>query len=370
MTITALTDPNTLPHQLQEQLVFDDNMARMIADLPLRAQQENALAANLNAIAAGGAYAIPYVLDTTTTADGDPGNGKMRLNSYATQWASSYLYVDALDAAGTNVIDVLNTMDDSLSAVKGTIKLVKAGDASRWAVFNVIGMTSPAGYRGISVTPVQASHTNPFANGDMVLLQFQRTGDRGLQGANGRDYLLATVDIASTGALAMIEYQSLFTNDYDSYTIECTGVMPSGAAGVTDVLYVRLWTGGALLTSASYTLRAHAWQADVWVNAVGGADSQYNVTNSYGIGSVGTQAQQPGYARGFTGSIKIMNARSTTNPTRVLMTKGVHGGGSSLYSDDYQSIVNVATAVDGFRLYFAAQTISAGIVRLIGHRNT
>jgi hypothetical protein len=49
--ITALTDPNQLPNQLQDQQTFDANTAYMIDMLPERARQENALAAEVNSLA-------------------------------------------------------------------------------------------------------------------------------------------------------------------------------------------------------------------------------------------------------------------------------------------------------------------------------
>ena len=47
----------------------------------------NALVANMNAFAAGGAYAFAYAFDSAT-ADADPGAGKLRLGS-ATQNTST-----------------------------------------------------------------------------------------------------------------------------------------------------------------------------------------------------------------------------------------------------------------------------------------
>jgi hypothetical protein len=49
--ITALTDPNQLPNQLQDQQTFDANTSYMVDMLPERARQENALAAEVNSLA-------------------------------------------------------------------------------------------------------------------------------------------------------------------------------------------------------------------------------------------------------------------------------------------------------------------------------
>jgi len=50
--ITALTDPNQLPNQLQDQQTFDANTAYMVDMLPERARQENALAVEVSNLAA------------------------------------------------------------------------------------------------------------------------------------------------------------------------------------------------------------------------------------------------------------------------------------------------------------------------------
>lgn len=174
MAITALTDPSELPNQNDDQLTFDLKIAKMIANYPLRAQQENDLAAGMNAIAAGGAYAIPYVF-TSGTADTDPTPGKLALDS-ATQNAAGMLRLDLI-AGGQDYTGVIDSFDDSTSTIKGTIRLVKMGDASKWLMFNVTGLASPTGYRNVGVTCIGGSSATPFTSGDGVMLYFQRTGD-------------------------------------------------------------------------------------------------------------------------------------------------------------------------------------------------
>jgi hypothetical protein len=164
--------------------------------LPGWTDDANALASNLDSIAFGGAYAIPYILDATTTAAGDPGNGKMRLSSLAPQSASTVLYLDLASVGGTDVTALLNSFGDSTSTIKGTIRLVKQGDLSRWAVFGVTSVTQLSGFRSVFVTPVQASHTNPFVDGDAIMLLFQRSGDIGGNGTLNR----RTVSVVSNTA--------------------------------------------------------------------------------------------------------------------------------------------------------------------------
>ncbi|MGZ8171800.1 MULTISPECIES: glycine-rich domain-containing protein [Methylobacter] len=157
--------------------VFVAAMDALVIGMGTWAGQANALSASMNAVAAGTAIAIPYTFSTTTT-DADPGAGVLRLNN-ATQNLSTVIRTDLTDSAATDWTSVLNTLANSTSVVKGQIRLIKVDDGTRWLVFNVTALASPAGYKNITVTPVGASTASPFANGDGILLQFTATGDLG-----------------------------------------------------------------------------------------------------------------------------------------------------------------------------------------------
>lgn len=158
MTITALTDLELLPNQSQDQATFDANMAYLLDNLPLRAQQENELAASMNAYAAGGAYAFQYVFDSSTT-DSDPGMGTLRLNN-ATQNAATGLRIDNVMVGGADLSAVWADLLAVTSTIKGSIRIVKAGDPTKWMVLDVTGGTSPTGYRNLTATVRYSSATN------------------------------------------------------------------------------------------------------------------------------------------------------------------------------------------------------------------
>lgn len=178
MAITTFLDPTQLPVQLQDQVTFDANMALFMQYLPIFGAQVNSTAANLNAIAAGGAYAIPYTFSTTTT-DADPGNGNLRLDN-ATQGSATTIRADALGSDTKDWSALIDSLQASTSVVKATAKLTKIGDASKWIVFNISSIANPGGYRNIACVVVATSGTNPFTNGDGLILQLQRTGDAGV----------------------------------------------------------------------------------------------------------------------------------------------------------------------------------------------
>jgi hypothetical protein len=178
--ITELLDPAQMPNQDMDQQTFDNLWAAVLRALPNWGAQANALAANLNSIAAGGAYAIPY---TFTTGAITATTGKLSVDNSAAQGASGHLYLNKTIAGGTSVDAVLETFDDSTSAVKGQIRLVKASDPTKWLIFNLASVVSYANYKDCIATVFAASSTNPFVEGDLVLLSFQRTGDKGDTGS-------------------------------------------------------------------------------------------------------------------------------------------------------------------------------------------
>lgn len=157
--------------------VFSQKAAASVLAQKAMVTQMNAALSAFDAALAGGAYAMAYIFNELT-ADADPGPGVLRLDNAAQQAATVLRLNNTI--GGKDYLSVINTFDDSTSLVKGTIRLVKQSDLSKWLMFNVTGMPGgTAGYQNISVTLITGSSFNPFANGDSVLLYFQRSGDKG-----------------------------------------------------------------------------------------------------------------------------------------------------------------------------------------------
>ncbi len=180
MSITKLL--SGLPARTMDQTTFDAACAQLMVDLPIWGGQVNDLAALLNFIAAGGAYAIPYIVDTTATADADPTTGLMRFSN-ATQNISTVLRLDLIGAGGLDWTSVLDTFDASTSGVKGQLRLVKTNDPTKFLTFNLTARAAPSGYRNMTVVNTGGSSASPFVNGDAVMLFFTRTGDIGSNGS-------------------------------------------------------------------------------------------------------------------------------------------------------------------------------------------
>lgn len=175
MAITPLPVP--APNSAQDIQTFNDAGDRLFAALPTFVSDVNATQAAMSMIAAGTAFAIPYTFDTTIT-DADPGAGKLRLSS-ATQNAATVIRAELVGSDAQNYAAVLADFVSSTNTVKGQIRLVKLGDATKWLTFNLTAMASPTGYKNLTVTPIGGSSATPFVNGDSLVMLFTRAGDLG-----------------------------------------------------------------------------------------------------------------------------------------------------------------------------------------------
>jgi len=137
--------------------------------IPAFVGQANALAANLNSIAAGGAYAIPMVASANSATIAQGGYFTIQSNG-------GTLYFDATDSAGANISARLVSIFTGSSAVKATLRAVEIGDPSRYTVWDITSYANSGTY----VYAVAQIVDDKFVrDGKPVMLFFQRTGDKG-----------------------------------------------------------------------------------------------------------------------------------------------------------------------------------------------
>lgn len=335
--ITALTDPGQLPNQLQDQQTFDANMAYVIDMLPERARQENELAANMSMFAAGGAYAFPYVFDSST-ADADPGVGKLRLSSATQNAASIVMRMDLQAVGGADMTNVLADLRAATSAVKGSVRLVKMTDPSKWLIYDVTAVAIPTGYRNLTMTwrATGGGQASPFANGDALMVYIDRNGDAGTQ--VGMTQLIAE-QVVTTGVSAIV-FQDVFTDTYDWYLIDVQNVISTSDS----LSQLRLYASG---TPAGGTY------------FFGSPSSSSLSANSYadlGIGNGGTisgLAQVRGVRR--AGQLKSLtwDGRNRTS------------AGAIFSSANRGELANTAV-MSGFAINAAAGGLLTGTVRVYG----
>ena len=127
--------------------------------------------------ASSSAAGLTYAYSTTTT-DSDPGSGIIRFN-HATLSSATAAYVDDNDANSVDVSTHLLTWDDSsTTSNRGTLKMVKSGTPSTYALYTISGASTDAsGYVKLALTHVASNGS--FSDTDTVIIHNTRTGDTG-----------------------------------------------------------------------------------------------------------------------------------------------------------------------------------------------
>lgn len=139
----------------------------------------NALAANLNSIEAGGAYAIPYRYSSNIDVIAHGG-----YFTFPNPGSTTTLYFDTTSAGGAAVAGMITSSLASSSVVKAQVRVVAAADPSRFFVREITSFAQGDGYITAVSNGVSGSATS-IAEGEMVVVHLQRTGDKGDTGLMG-----------------------------------------------------------------------------------------------------------------------------------------------------------------------------------------
>lgn len=325
MGISVLLDPTKLPNRTQDQLTFDAYMAALFANLPILAAQINATEAGMNAVAAGGALGVPYTFDTSTT-NGDPGSGKIRMSA-STAAATTAIYMDVIGADGSDYTGILDQFDASSSTVKGYMLMRKASDPTKWAVFAVSGRATVSGYRAFNVTCITQSTPSPFSANDPVTVQYTRNGDIGPAGSayvplsakfSDRKATSTSGGVSTGNSTAQV--RTLNTTDQNTIpsgvalasnrvtvpagTYDVRGRAPAYAVGTHRAF---LWnvTAGALAllgSSAHSSSGGSSSDSEFSGRLVLGASTQFEVRH---YTSVGASSTDLGVATGASGQVEV-----------------------------------------------------------------
>jgi hypothetical protein len=249
----------------------------------------------------GGAITIEYKFNTST-GGGDPGTGLIAYDN-ATCASITHLYLSDTDNNAVDWTNVINTFDASSSTVKGQIRVVLKSDATKWVMVNVTTRTSHSGYQDLNVTETGASAGSvPFANNDVVLLCFERTGDSGNIGGGGATGATGaqgnTGDTGATGSTAA-----------DSVTLSTAYTSSGTFTGPTGVSSVKLTMiggggagGGATGTATRGGGGGGAGEQCVAMPVAVVAGTGYTVTvGAAGVGSTGIAGTNGG-TTSFTGA--------------------------------------------------------------------
>ncbi|OWW18405.1 hypothetical protein [Noviherbaspirillum denitrificans] len=346
MPITSLPTPPSTSNPSTFAALADG----LLAALPTFVTEANALAAAITAMVAGGAMTIPYTFDSTTS-DADPGAGKLRLSS-ATQNTSTVIRLDVAGSDGSTWTSVIDTWDDSTSTIKGFIRLVKATDATKWLIFSVSSIASPAGYKNITVAPVASSAANPFVNGDPLVAYFTAKGDKGDSAQNGLSSPLA---VLTPTAAANVDALNVFTAAYDNYLILGQGILPAAS----DSLQLRFAVAGAADAGSNYYN-----QSGEAGGAISAATTGVVLTSGASVVSTG---------KGCSFALQILNANDAAS-LKVLGGKVIwqNAGTPTFVLNGAHTAYPAANVISGVRFFWGSGNnfAATGKIRIYGYNNT
>lgn len=225
------------------------------------ALQLDALAGILGAAAAPGGFTIPYAFVASTA--GDPTTGKLAVNN-ATQNVSTVIRASNTDALGGPAAGLLATMALSTSAIKGYARASKVGDASKWLVWRITGVTAQAGYYDLAGTIAGSSAANPFAAGDPLSLNFTPNGDTGVSAL--WTPILSNANVAGQ---TQITFTSIPTGYGDlEFIFDVTLSTAQNLYAAVSANNGSSWSSASLITQQSLTaykgnLRFYDYRADI-----------------------------------------------------------------------------------------------------------
>ena len=297
----------------------------------------------------GGAITIGYTFDTTTT-DADPGNGKLRLNN-ATQNTATTIYADLLDSLASDWTTALDTFDDSTNTVKGSIRLVKSGDATKFLTFNVTAVTTATGYRKITIANTASSTSSPFANGDSILLCFDRAGDKGADGAGS----FVLLEQHSASASASLNFTTTISSTYDDYLIEIVSLVPATSGAAVNLLVST--DGGSTYATTSYQSVVYGAKISTGAYANAQSTTAIMLVNAFATGV--TRAA-------LSGSVFMHNPGSSLEKIFSGQVTFPLSTDSSWYGLSLAGIYSSASAVNAFQIKASSGNITSGTVRVYG----
>lgn len=121
------------------------------------------------------------------SGSGDPGPGNLSFNDVNLTTATE-MYIDKEDVNGVTIDNLVRTISDSTSPIKGHFKISNKFNANDYAMFSVNNVNqiidlSDTGYYVFNCTWLNGA--NQFTNFENIIVTFARTGDIGATGATG-----------------------------------------------------------------------------------------------------------------------------------------------------------------------------------------
>jgi hypothetical protein len=136
---------------------------------------------------AGNIGGVPYIFNSISTTDVNPGNGNIAYNNNITIDSVNVIYININDKNNNLQTPWYNTWDDSTSTSTGgylTIQSSAFGSTvvNIWRITGTVTLGSGSSYHRIPVAYVSGAFPS---NATLLSVNFSRTGDQGTQGTQG-----------------------------------------------------------------------------------------------------------------------------------------------------------------------------------------
>lgn len=336
----------------------------------------------------GGAITFSQVIDTSSTADADPGNALLRFNN-ATQNAATTLYLDLLDYALTDMTAVIDTVDKSTDLLRASLRLTKYDDPTKWLIYSVTARTTASGYRKITVANVASSTATPFANGDRVIVTFSRTGSAGLDGATAIRYTFSTTTTDSDPGNGTLRLDNatqssavtIRTDLLDNLGTDWTSALDHLDASSSTVKgQVRLYKANDPTQYLLFDLASRAVPSgyrNLTVTNIGGSSASpfangdaivFSFTRSGDKGSTGATGSLTSFGAANAG-FTLINGQIVTSVSGSALTIAIKGnnGSDPAVGNEVYCVVRDATAPGGS---YSLVTLTAAISLVISSGST
>lgn len=225
----AITDPPSIP-QRGARSTFAGQVDAFIKWLAALPAELRTFLAELSTVAAGGANSFSYTFDAST-GDIDPGPGKLRLSSI-NQNSATTLRIDPVTASGSNITGVLAGLLAGTNGIKGSFRLQKRNDPSRFLIFDV-SSGSGTGYTNLTLAHRASSHVAPFVEGDSLMVFIDRNGDKGGEGNADKKVQVAPAPVNGIVTVSYLDGNCLVWNPTGGSVsaLNITNWPPAGTLG-------------------------------------------------------------------------------------------------------------------------------------------
>lgn len=183
-----------------------------------------------------------YTADTASTADADPGAGKVRWNN-ATQASATEVYIDDADSGANDHSALWASLN-----IGGYLYLYDPTDLDTWQQWTITSVTDATGYLKLGVTLVGSNGS--FANGDTVRLTIQQPNpaagvDRDIVTALATSGTV-TVDCSLGDYFTLTPTAAVTGWTFSNVPTACciTILLTQGATGYAVAMPTATWTGG------------------------------------------------------------------------------------------------------------------------------